>query len=321
MGRNNDPHLRKLLQAIKEGVASDKIVCPLSQDIFIEVFSQKDPATLTETVSLVDELSKGVCLMEYGQRLNVEFSHFLYANTLGQESLFPLDSLIWTKTGYVLGYVSSNSNKLPRDVVDTIQKSMIDLMWEIKLSDIQTQIGVTPEWRKDPNFISEMNEGKFKHVNDHKSFKQLFLVELHGILETMISALDNVMAHYCFKKVGRHPTAQERQAKKAGNHFAGLIYSAFKYNKIKNDLPTLFVSTSLHAALRWDKKRKYEFNDMADIRHAAMALPYCDMLLTEKSLCTLVHEKHLGFAPKFPCRTFSEPTHAISHLIGLLQVS
>ena len=127
------------------------------------------------------------------------------------------------------------------------------------------------------------------------------------------------MAEMYKKQTGKTPTEAELQNDSSGKVMANLICHAFRLNKMKDDLPTLRIHAALHAALRWDRKRNYKFNDLSDLRHAAMAIPYCDVFLTEEPLRKLVDERHLGLNDRFSCRTFSDPSESMKYLteIGL----
>ncbi len=65
------------------------------------------------------------------------------------------------------------------------------------------------------------------------------------------------------------------------------------------------IAAGLHAALRWDRKRKYKRNDFNDFHHAIAAIPYCDFFLTDHGLRHLVAHKRLRFSEFFACKTLS----------------
>ena len=99
--------------------------------------------------------------------------------------------------------------------------------------------------------------------------------------------------------------------------FANLIYHAFRLNKLTSELPSLRVSAGLHAALRWDKTRKYKRNDLHDFHHAVAAIPYCDYFFTEHSLRQLLAHNGLRFSELFPCQTISSVADSLKALSRL----
>src|SRR5688572_10070774 len=63
LGKSADKALVALLRRLEELVRCGAAICPLNADVFFEVFKQEDPATLTASVALMDDLSGGVCLV------------------------------------------------------------------------------------------------------------------------------------------------------------------------------------------------------------------------------------------------------------------
>lgn len=314
LGRRTDKPLVDLLDHIRSGVRSNLAICPISKDSFVEIFVQNDPATLATTIKLVDELSRGICLAEYFTRLNTELYHFMVQKAKGVDAVHDLEQLVWTKCGYVLGYVAPKSDQRPFEYSNAIEKAFFDQMWAATFSDILDYLGNRPDWKIDPTSVDQMNVGKFANDDGFNSFKQLFMIELAGTLDVLQESLAEIMDSMYLRAFGDNADPDGCPDSSTGKMAANVIYHAFRSNKLKDELPTLRTYVTLHAALRWDRKRKYKPNDLADIRHAAMALPYCDTFLTEGPLCSLLHEKHLELTDSFPCRSFSDPDLALKYL-------
>jgi hypothetical protein len=104
---------------------------------------------------------------------------------------------------------------------------------------------------------------------------------------------------------------QQKAMDTSGRLLANAIYNAFR---ITTQLPTIRIGAGLHAALRWDRKRKYKANDLFDFRHAEAALPYCDYFLTERSLRHLLQDRNLRFGDLFPCKVYSEAAEVLDAL-------
>lgn len=314
LGRNQDKTLTALLSLIRDAVRSGKAICPVSQDSFSESFVQTDPRTLQATVQLMDELSKGICLTEFNTRINAELWHFMVEKVIGRDSVYDKNMLMWTKCGYVLGYIRPESEQFTQEQSDAIEKAVFDQIWEATFSDIFDGIGCCPDWKINPSAIDTMNEGKFSNSDDFNSFKQLFMIELAGGLDLLKEPLSQIMFQMYLSEFGDKADPNCKPELEAGRQAANIIYHAFRLNKITDELPTLRTHVILHAALRWDKQRKYKPNDLSDLRHAAMALPYCDVFLTEKPLCHLIHEKHLDLTERFTCKSFADADAALDHL-------
>ena len=83
-------------------------------------------------------------------------------------------------------------------------------------------------------------------------------------------------------------------------------------------MPSLRIPATLHAAIRWERNRKYEANDMHDIGHASTALPYFDTFLTEHSLRHLLTRKDLGLDRLYDCMVVSDPRVATETIRGAI---
>jgi hypothetical protein len=117
---------------------------------------------------------------------------------------------------------------------------------------------------------------------------------------------------YLFKKEqGYEPTANHVNSTKAGKQIANAVYNLFRKNKLQSYFPTLVIGAGLHAAVRWDQKRKFKKNDLYDFRHAQTALPYFDFFFTEHSLRDLVTRSNVAFDKKYACEVFSYPNEAL----------
>jgi len=315
IGRRTDENLVALLDRIRNAVESERAICPISQDSFAEIFMQSDPDTLSATIRLVDELSGAVCLSDLFTRIDAELWHFLAQHKRRNDAANDRSQLIWTKCGYVLGYVAPQSKSFTREQSDAIEKAFFDQMWNANFADIFQHLGCRPEWKPIPDSADKYNQGKFANANEFSSFKQLFMIELAGILSLLKDSLAEIMFQIHLSEAGEGADPNAKPDPAIGQTAANLIYNLFKLDKMEDELPTLSTYVTLHAAFRWQRNRRYKANDLADLRHAVMALPYCDMFLTEKPLCHLIHEKHLGLAERFVCKTHAEPDLAIVSLI------
>ena len=279
------------------------IYLPICEDIFVEVLKQTDPVTLKSTVALIDSFSRGVSLLSGEERVRLEVFHFLEAH-LGS-SLYSLQELVWTKVAYNLGFLSPEHDKFPKDINMLIQKAFFDQMWSMSLMDIVETMSKNGAPRLPPfrGYSERLNVGKFAHMHQNKTFNQMFLSEVAGMVDSYKSEFKELFAYKFEKHFGYPPKPDELERSDSGQIFANMIYNLFKLNKIKQEIPSFRIHAGLHAAVRWDKKQRYQDNDMHDFRHAAAALGYCDYFFTEKRLCHLVTQDLLKYDTLFNCKT------------------
>jgi hypothetical protein len=260
LGRPDSNDVGKLLQILETLVLRRKVLCPLSVDTFAEIFKQSDPSTLRATVQLIDDLSMGISILELGERVDLEVSHFIREKTKGSGAVYALDDLVWTKTAYVLGFVTPIPHGLPNKKSMAIQKAFVDQMWIITLTDMLDHMGtIAPQDSKawfSEDTTEKLNQGKLSHMHEYSSFKQLFLNELAGLLDVHKPMLADLMRHIYESDTGKIATWDEVEMADSGRLVVNLIYHAFRLNKIKSEMPSFRAYAGLHAAMRWDAKRK-----------------------------------------------------------------
>lgn len=320
LGRSNHSEVANLLDLLLEGVKSEKLICPISADIFIEILKQRDPATLNCSIKLIDMLSCGVSILGPEERARMELLYFVRKHMSGEESCHSHQIFIWTKTAYVLGFVNPcNTPFSPEDEL-AMQKALLDQMWIVSLSDMINTIGIDA-LRKSPQMLDisdKLNAGKFSHIHENKSYKQMFLSELAGILDMFKPDFEEMFAYLYEKDSGVPPSKSEVASSDGTRMFMNLIYHGFDLNRFSRELPTIKILATLHAAIRWDKDRKYKPTDLHDIHHAVAALPYFDVFLTERSLCHLLTRNDLALDGLYDCRVVSKPSKAIAEIEEIL---
>lgn len=92
---------------------------------------------------------------------------------------------------------------------------------------------------------------------------------------------------------------------------------AFDKQDAADVVRTLHIETSLHAAMRVDKARRFKPNDFYD-RHAAAALAYCEAFFTEGPLCDLASRRQLSLLGINVCRVATDVEDALGVIQSLI---
>lgn len=141
LGRNANPKLARLLELLTTLEKENSAVCPISADTFLEVLKQTDNATRRVTVQLIDQLSRGICLLEPDERIKLEVLHLVRAKTRGDNSVHTMEELVWTKVAYILGFTSPELDGISAEVACSIEKALVDQMCIITLTDMLDLLG------------------------------------------------------------------------------------------------------------------------------------------------------------------------------------
>lgn len=94
-------------------------------------------------------------------------------------------------------------------------------------------------------------------------------------------------------------------------HGLNLAYSAAAAPKPQRALPFIRILAGLHAFIRWQRQRAFTFNDIFDLRHAAAAIPYCDVFLTEKFVKAACTSSLLDFGTAYSTQIICEEDEAL----------
>lgn len=304
------PGASELLDTLAAGVSAGRLVCPISDALFLELMKQSDPTTRGATAELIDELSCGITLSSQQTRVATEVAHFFYANS--GHSVHPLEHLVWTKVPYVLGVQHPVATAFPEDEQLAIQKAFFDHLWEVSLSTVVETIGnAWPSASPFADLAAQLNQDNAAHAPSMKSFEQVYRDEIDGALELAAPIAADVLHDMARKALGPtiQPSADEREA--AINQCLGLLRAAVRKPAGRQALRTLHVASLLHAAVRWNRTQKLDANDMFDFHHAEAALCYCNALLTDKPMHTLLKQRHLGVERDFSCQITSSAEEAV----------
>ena len=290
-------------------------IFPISEDIFLEIIRQSDSSTLNETIRLIDLLSFSVSMIGFEERINLEYKYF--TSHVEGKTLHDCSELVWTKLFYTLGFIIPI---IEGSIGRISQQEFIDYTWSISMAKIISTIkenGDTPPIKM--RFCPDrMNDGKFKHAHENKSFKQMFLSELAGALDAYQEIFLNSIIEMYESTTGMSINQSDIENPEFARPLMNMIYNVFRLNKDKNHFSTLRITSGLHAAVRWDTNQRFQENDYHDFRHAASAILYCDYFFTEKRLAHLVTQKITGYDKQYNCNVQSSVYGANKVLSELL---
>jgi hypothetical protein len=316
LDRARNPSQKELFDLICDLSQNKEIICPISEDVFVEIIKQTDAATLKASIELIDKFSNGITLVSQEERWQTEVFHFIRSSVYGENAIHPIDEFVWVKLAYTHGVQTPYLRNLSLKQNNLIQKSFLDQMWSMSLTDIYNTVGIDSfkKYPHAPNFSHILNKEKENYHREALSFKQIYLSEIAFIIDFKKDYFKEMFIYLYKKHFSKDPDPDEVAKIDAGQMFANLIYRGFRLGKIENKLPTFDIEAGINAQIIYDLKRQYKANDIHDINHAVAALPYCDMFFTEKNLRTFVTRKNLSYATKYNCNVVSEIDDAILEL-------
>jgi hypothetical protein len=315
-GKRSDPAAQELLHRLRTLVAEGKVFCPVSESHLFEFLKQDDMGSRLETARIVDELSLGVALLDHRTRMGTEVAHFVLGFEEDFDDLHPLRHLVWSKPGYVLGFMHPSGTNSDAATELAMHKAFFDRMWAASLEEMFKTLGTgSPPGGLDFD-ITGINQGVADNAGQIKSFAQAYAAELGGVAELGADIAMEVMGDLFRKKTGEQPAERGSQEwQKFWNQWANLLLAALKKrSQVKQQLRTMHIQASLHAAFRWDKARRFTSNDLYDFEHASAALAHCQAFFTEDGLHSTIAARHVALDELFQCRVASEIPDAIAVL-------
>jgi hypothetical protein len=315
INRRSDSASVELANVLADLVREGTIFCPISECVFLELLKQRDLETRRSTAKIIDKLSLGVTLAPEKLRVGSEIAHLLYSHGK-QDSVYPLRWLVWSKLSYVLGVIHPINTAFGPEQELVIQKAFFDRMWDISLVEMVDLLGDSPVPPNNFDALAErLNKELGLHANEIRSYKQAYIAEIGGAVRFYIGVVRQILEGMYQKASGIAPKLTETQRQGQERELINFFVQAFSRSPIaKTKLPTLHIPASCAAAIRWDKKRLLEGNDLFDFYHAAAALGYCDIFLTEKPLQSMLTANHIALDKLFGCKVISAVSEAIDCL-------
>ena len=314
-GHRSDLDTSRLLVLLMGLVETGQALCPISDVVYAEVLKQKNPETREATAKLIDRLSLGVCIVTVDTRMGTELAHAIY-HFGGVPNLHALGELAWTKVCYAFGPVHFNPELFTSpEAALAAQKATVDMAWSMTLTEMAAdRAGVPPP---DPDWegsAAKINAAMQAHSNEVRNFKELIATELHGALSLFDERAADIFNVLLIQRTGERRSLTEEQRKEVKQDIIRSMIACAIGLEGHKYFPTLHIGAMCHSYIRWDKRRAFKGNDQLDIQHAAAALGYCDVFLTEKPLKAMLTAGNMKLDKLYDRAVVSETKEAVEYL-------
>ena len=247
------------------------MVFPVSNEIIVEILSQKDRKTLLATADLVDELSSGLCIISGEERQEFDFLNEI--RMIEHSERLEAKCHCWTTISFCRGL------KIPMGIEGNLQaeKVHVDRMWNKSLRDFVETKGYAEsrEFEKFPDLSAELNMEKMSLIDSSDSRHEIYKSELANIL---VECVDIPMA---LAKKGLIDLPDDASADEfcvVGKNTCNSIFDKLEDNTDREFLPSYHIPAAIAASVWRDKKRKIKPTDWLDFQHAGTAIPYLSLI-------------------------------------------
>lgn len=317
LGCAKSPTFEKILKCLRQLVADGKIVCPISDVTFIEILSQTDSHTRNTTARLCDELSCRVALRSERYRAECEIETLIRdPMATGGNNIF---AQVWVRPCFIFGDLPvPYSDQLSEDLNNALQKCTIETVWDsstfVEMSDKSENSRRSLDWQDVT--ANQINADKVKWEHEISTFKKALMSEIRGVLSVNSEHATNVLVRMYFEQGGSEDAFDLNSIESTREGILHMLATALidRPAQVALRLPTTYMHSLCHAAVRYDKKRKFNGNLLRDFHHGTAGVPYFDAMFTEKSLHVLLTAKHVDVNSLFPCQIFSDEDKVLSYL-------
>lgn len=315
-GSPQHPKHPEILELLTSLVASGHAVCPVSFAIFEETIKQGDRARRRATASVIDQLSRGIALRTLDELVVREVRLVLRSVLNRSEPNAAYRDLGWTHVGELAGqYPKEMDDWTP--VENNLQRKLIfDVTRSTTFSTtIESTIELMGRCKQDEQrFNSWIDDQCDAHRGEFSTFEGLLAIEVNGGIDAcadlLVRALDLEMT--AEKRAGLS-SATEEDLRVCRNGVCHVIdHEVLKGGDVPR-LPSLHVMSVLQATRRW-AKQKAKLGDQDDRKHAALALGYCDLFLTEKCLAHTLTSGPGNLSSHYGCEVIANPVDVAERL-------
>jgi hypothetical protein len=303
----------ELLSLLRDRVAAGRVFCPLSAATFLELLKQTIPESRRVTAELVDELSLGVALCDEYERMTTEIVYLLSNGTAG-DRLPPIQSTVWVRLPYVLGAYYPSDTPFGAEDELVMQKAFTDHLWDRSLTDIVMTLdgSVPPDGYE--AIAQRLNASSATHADEVGTFEQTYRAEIGGTLELFAKLSTDLIEAKVKAGLGNSVdlSGTTRTDREKTAHM--VLVNVARAGKGVVAFPTLHAQAKCHAAIRRDKRRTLNGNDLVDFHHVIGAVVYCDAFLTERPLHTFITTNPVALDQEFDCKVISDGLIALQYV-------
>jgi len=272
-GKTHADDVMKALETARKAAAAGRAIFPLSLVHLIETLRRRDKSSRDQLAELMYELSRGTCIIPYSRMITKEI-----ANLACRWAGLPTSELKATVPGisYLFGEragVSFHpSQELPPDLVRRLPA--LKRMLEAKVNDPSIVLWAL----KNEAVISDRIRNRsydLRYVSLMEKTRQVEFLTKDPILRRQRSA-----ALYFGQAI---LPKLLRLALDAGlsRRIIEEKLNPYRIEEVLKEIPTAYTTWTLTYRRDIQKNRPIDKNDLADIFALSIAIPYCDVVVTE----------------------------------------
>jgi len=273
------PVYQDIFHLINNLAINNRVLCPVSFPLFLEMMKQKDETTRLATARLMDCLSAGVCFQHPYLIQRLELRQIMLRGIL-RDKAPDLRDQVWTKVGFIAGEMLPFPKGFSEEDKIFLQKLSIDGMWETPLDHFAEHALPELSTIHQQKLASATNTDAEWYRTNKIPFEEALAREKAFSLRSLRKDFEEI-AKEIFEDYPQHRDTSKLPQPSASDASPWV-------------LPSSQVLASINAALITSTK-KFSANDILDFQHAALAVPYCDALFCDGPMAHILRTKPLEF--------------------------
>jgi hypothetical protein len=305
----------RLLGALRSHVRTGRMLCVSQFHSMMEIAKQ-EASSLRVTARLLDELTEGVVISAPGDIVSWECAEYLHAKL----SIDTRDALCpFAKVGHI------HRNELPNHLIPAISsagrqvvlKAGIDSFWNATFEDVFERF----KWDTrdklsgdlDHEVLAEVERRKWAQQPKGMSRNQVRLAEFsQAVNEQLRPVFTGLLRTWHIRNSFPEGLAAPLNQLET---IMRMAVSEFRDKTLGRHLPCMSLPVELYTLYEttFASTRPIESNDWMDWRHAAAAMPYCDLFLTERHLAHQLRQE-LKAQSQYECEVYGSVAAALARL-------
>jgi hypothetical protein len=314
MGRGSNEASR-LLHTLRAMVRSREALCVTQFYSLLEIGKQTE-TSLRASADLIDELTEGIVIASPDDLRRLECAEFVRA-TLNRD--VGHDLCAWTKSGQI------HNSELPTEMPgptspeqrEIFLKATVDACWNMSFEYFFEQFG----WDTKTKLCADLDPEIFAHVEKLKVAQLTKGVSRNEVRQSSFLDMVSNSLKPIFTELLRRWHVEHNFPNGIGTLLQdiqtveNLAVSMFADRSLGQLLPGLAIQTELYLLYETNRNSSSPLttNDWFDSCHAAAALPYCNVFLTERKLAHLLRQE-LKADLQYDCEVIGSIEEALRHL-------
>lgn len=303
----------RLLEVLQRLTKARRAVVVVSDQLITELCHQADCQTRKATAKVIDELSDGVTIVGFDRRVVLETLEWAHAS-LHNSNPLPLLT-VWTTLPNAIQSLEYHLDGAPPGLSAAFTKTIEDVNETLRLGDLLP----SPDSLLFPASDSEafalsLTTNKEKEQLGSLRFEDFFHEEADRYLSMIVPKMPPEVTSELQKLVAAYDPRSDILA----NGVKRVFWAQHRTGSHPQALPGLRIIPGCASRISTEPGRKFKPGDQGDIFHAAAALPYCNVFLTDAPTRHLITSSPTDLASRYRCSVIDDPTKAADQLQRLV---